>query len=79
MKTIVCSLISLALMLTACASVEESTRIKALHEDDHCKEHAEKMSVSPDPESLYRECMDYFVGTDGRCPYCVYDARMDKR
>lgn len=81
MKTIVSSLMFLALVLTACASTEENARIKALYDkyEAHCKEHAEKTVSSPDVESLYRECMDYFVGTDVHCPYCVVDAGMDKK
>jgi len=81
MKTIVISLISLALILTACAPAEENARIKALYGkyDAHCKEHAEKTVGSPEVESLYRECMDYFVGTDVHCPYCVVGVHMDKK
>jgi hypothetical protein len=81
MKTIVSSLIFVALILTACAPAEERARTKALYDkyDDHCIEHAEKTVGSPDVESLYRECMNYFVGTDVHCPYCSVDPHMDKK
>ena len=81
MKILVSSLIALALILTACAPVKEDARITSLHNkyDAHCKEHAEKTIGSPDVESIYRECMDYFVGTDVHCPYCVVDPHMEKK
>ena len=83
MKLLVSSLIALALISTACAPTEERARTAALYNkyDTHCKEHAEKEagSGSPDVESLYRGCMDYFVGTDVNCPYCVVDPHMVKK
>ena len=73
MKATFLSLISLLLFMTACATSGDTDRMHTLHEkyDTHCREHAEKNVDSPDVESLYRECMDYFVRTDIDCPYCV--------
>ena len=81
MKIIVSSLISLAFLLTACAPADERARIESLYNkyDAHCKEHAEKAEGSPDVESLYQECMNYFIGTDVQCPHCVVDPHMEKK
>ncbi len=81
MKIIVSSLIALALLLAACAPSEERAKTKALYEkyNGHCMEHARTMAGEKDEESSYRECMDYFVGTDVHCPYCVADPHMEKK
>jgi hypothetical protein len=77
MKMLIGMIVS-ALLLTACASGEERARVNAVYDkyDGHCKEHAEKADGSPDVESRYQECMNYFVTTDIHCPYCAVDKGM---
>ena len=82
MKMLVCSLMAITLLLAACASTEKDYQTAELYSKyhAHCSEHARSASetASPDQDSLYRECMDYFVGTDVHCPYCVVDPHMKK-
>lgn len=69
-----------ALLLTACATGEERAQVKALYDkyDAHCKAHAREMASDADDETRYRDCMNYFVGTDVNCTYCVADKHMTK-
>ena len=82
MKMLVCSLMVITLLLAACASTEKDHQTAELYSKyhAHCSEHARSASetASPDQESLYSECMGYFVGTDVHCPYCVVDPHMKK-
>ncbi len=77
MKMLVGVIVS-ALLLTACASGEDRARVNAIYDkyDGHCKAHAREMAADADEETRYRECMNYFVGTDVNCPYCVADKHL---
>lgn len=79
MKLLIGTIVS-ALLLTACASGEERARVNAIYDkyDGHCKEHSREMASDTDVENRYRECMNYFVGTDVNCPYCVADKHTHK-
>lgn len=72
----------ITLLLAACASTEKDHQTAELYGKyhEHCLDHARTDSAmaSPDQDSLYRECMDYFVGTDVHCPYCVVDPHLKK-
>ena len=82
MKVLVCSLTVITLLLAACASTQKDRQTEELYSKyhAHCSEHARIAAgtASPDQDSLYRECMDYFVGTDVHCPYCAVDPHMRK-
>ena len=82
MKVLICSLTVITLLLAACASTQKDRQTEELYNkyNAHCSEHARTAAgtASPDQDSLYRECMDYFVGTDVHCPYCVVDPHMKK-
>jgi len=82
MKILVCNLMVISLLLAACASTDKDRQTAELYSKyhAHCSEHARTAlaTSSPDQDSLYRECMDYFVGTDVHCPYCVVDPHMKK-
>lgn len=79
MKMLVGIVASLVL-LTACAADAERARVNAIYDkyDAHCKEHAREMTADAYDETRYRECMNYFVGTDIHCPYCVVDKHIAK-
>ena len=81
MRKLAGSLVALLLIVTACAPVGDSPRRNALYDkyDAHCREHAEKNVDSPDVESLYRECMNYFIKTDVSCQYCVVGSHTNKK
>ena len=82
MKILVCSLMVISFLLGACASTEKDRQTAELYSkyNAHCLEHARTAAgtASPDQDNLYRECMDYFVGTDVHCPYCVVDPHLKK-
>ena len=82
MKMLVYSLMVIVLLLAACAPTEEKAQVAALYNKyhAHCLEHAKMAAAkgSPDENSLYRECMDYFIGTDVNCPYCAVEHGMTK-
>jgi len=75
MRTILCSLTILIFTLVACAPAAKNEQMGALWEkyDAHCSAHAaaEATKGSPDEESIYRECMGYFIKQDVKCSYCV--------
>ena len=79
MKIIYFILPVLALMLAACAPAEKNAQMSALWNkyNDHCAAHAREASTkgSPDEESIYRECMDYFIKANINCSYCVVKAK----
>lgn len=82
MKMLVCSLAVMTLLLAACAASEEKAQVAALYNkyNAHCLEHAKQAAAtaSPDEDSLYRECMNYFIGSDVHCPYCTVEKGMSK-
>ena len=75
------SLVALLFIVAACAPAGDSAGKNALYDkyDAHCRAHAEKNVDSPDVESLYRECMNYFVKSDVTCKYCVVGSGTDKK
>lgn len=68
----------LALMLTACATGTDQSRMKALVEkyDAHCLEHAREVIGEADEAARYDECMTYYIKTDVDCPICALDPHL---
>jgi len=59
--------------------MEKQSQMSALWDKyhAHCSEHARVTATegSPDQETLYRECMNYFIKSDTECPYCVVEKK----
>jgi hypothetical protein len=75
MRLLFCSLTVLVFTLTACATATKNEQMRSLWEkyNAHCTSHAIASTTtgSPDEETLYRDCMNYFIKEDVKCSYCV--------